>query len=653
VSGSFACSEHILFVEEKNRTVRVIGCVQQKESEGMKVVGLTVAAFAAISAVQVGAASMPDREMPEMVVTATGDESDISTLAHSISVISSADIEKHGWVTLPQALRHVPGLHVVQSGAPGSIVSVFIRGTRSQHVLVMVDGVRINDPSRATRSADIAGIDLSGVERIEVVRGPQSGLYGSDAFSGVINIITQDGKQPSSLSAEFGSYETYRVSGTLNTKTGIVDFASSASYIDSEGFSSASDKYEGNREKDGFSTLNLSAGVGVQATESLSADISARYVDTENEYDLGGGPNADTDQNVAKSERISVRGGLRYAEPDSIWTSKLTAGYSIFDREFDSAWGIDTFDGDNLETEWRNDFVIGESHVLSAGIVYSGESAEGSGFGKESADTTSAYLQDEVVCGDLNAVASVRYDSHDKFGDEVTYRVAPSYMVYSGSRLKGSVGTAFKAPSLYQLYAPAGMWGPVGNPDLDAEEMFAWDIGLEQVIVAGLLYADIVWFQNEIDNMIEFANGYENVAEAETKGVEVGLSLTPAESVMVSATYTYTDAKDKATDKQLVRIPENRVTLDVDYAVTKRLDLNAALLYVDSRNDRFYDSAMFMSVDVSMDSYFTVDLAANFALTDTVSLFGRIENVTDEEYEEIYGYGTPGRSAYGGAKMLF
>lgn len=619
----------------------------------MKAVGLTVAVFVAVTAIQAGAATLPTKEMPVMVVTATGDESPISTLAHSITVISSQEIEKHGWATLPQALRHVPGLHIVQSGAPGSVVSVFIRGTRSQHVLVMVDGVRINDPSRATRSADIAGIDLSGVERIEVVRGPQSGLYGSDAFSGVINIITQNGKRPSSFSVEAGSYDTYRVSGSLNAKTGIVDFAASASYIDSEGFSSASDKYEGNHEKDGFSTMNLSAKVGVQATESLFADISARYVDTENEYDLGAGPNADTDENVAKGESVTIRGGLRYAKSDSIWSSKLSSSYVTFDREFDSTWGVDTFEGDNVEAEWRNNFAIGESHVLSAGIVYSDESAKGSAFDKETADTTSAYVQDEVSYGDLNAVASVRYDSHSQFGDEVTYRLAPSYMMFSGSRLKASVGTAFKAPSLYQLYAPASSWGTIGNADLDAEEMFAWDIGLEQVLVAGLLSADLVWFQNEIDNMIEFANGYENIAEAETKGIELSFTLTPAESVMISATYTYTDAKDKSTDEQLIRIPENRVTLDVDYAVTKRLDLNASLLYVDGRNDRFYDSAMFMSVDVKTDSYLTVDLAANFALTDMVSLFGRIENITDEDYEEIYGYGTPGRSAYAGAKVLF
>ena len=619
----------------------------------MKAVVRAAAVFAAVTAIQVSAVEPPDAEMPEMVISATGNETPVSTLAHSITVISQQDIERNGWTMLPEALRGVPGLHLVQNGAPGSPVGIFIRGTRSQHVLVMIDGVRVNDPSEVTRSADIAGIDLSGVRQIEIIRGPQSGLYGSDAFSGVINIITQDGGGRPSLLIEAGSYKTYRAIGSMNYKTGIVNFAASASYIDSEGFSSASDKYEGNSEKDGFTTINLSTRLGIQASDAVVADISARYVDAKSDYDLGGGPNADADANVADSESLYLSGTLRYAEPDSIWSSSLSCNYATFDREFDSTWGVDTFDGDNFESQWRNDFAVGSANLLSAGIVYSTESANGSGFGKEDADTVSAYLQDAVSFGALNAVASVRFDDHDRFGSEVTYRVAPSYTVCEGSRLKASVGTAFKAPSLYQLYAPAGPWGPVGNADLEAEEMFAWDLGVEQTVIDGLCSIDVVWFQNTIDNMIEFGSGYENVAEAESKGLEFGVIVTPADSVRINASYTYTDAKDKATDRQLIRIPENRANLDVAYSVTERLALNASLLYVDSRSDRYFDSTTFMTVDVKTDSYITLDLAANFDLTETVALFGRLVNVTDEEYEEVYGYGTSGRAVYGGAKVLF
>jgi len=592
--------------------------------------------------------------MPEMVVTATGKETPVSSLAHAMSIISRRDITRHGWRTLPEALRHVAGLHISQSGGSGAPTSLFIRGTRSQHVLVMVDGVRVNDPSRATRSANLADVSLDDVERIEVVRGPQSGLYGTDAFSGVVNIITRRGARRPELSVEAGSYETFKVAGSLAGQTGVVEYAAAASYIDSEGFSSASDRYEGNTEDDPFSTLNVSARFGLKPTDSLSMDVSARYVDSENAYDLGAGPSADSPDNVSETESLSAHGAVSYGKPDGIWSQTLSGDYAVFDREFRTASGPSTFDGDSWEAEWRHDVVLFDAHTLSLGLVYSDESAESDTFSEVTADTAGIYLQDAFAHGPLNAVASVRYDDHDQFGDEVTYRIAPVVTIErTHSRIKGSVGTAFKAPSLYQLYAPASAWGPIGNADLAPEEMFAWDVGLEQTIVPDVMSAEVTWFQNDIEDMIDFATGYENVAEAESSGIEAGLQVTPVESLSIAATYTYTDSEDKETGKQLVRVPEHRITLDIGYAVTERLMLNATLLRVSEREDRYYDQSMQSSLDVQTDAYTVIDLSAAYDVTDDLTVFGRLENVTDEEYEEVYGYGTPGISGYGGAKVRF
>jgi len=614
----------------------------------------TATVVATVATLCAQAAPPPETEMPEVVVTATGRETPVSSLGHAITLISRRDIEQHGWVTLPQALRHVPGVHLSQSGAPGAPVSVFIRGTRSQHALVMIDGVRINDPSRATRSANLADIDLDDVERIEVVRGPQSGLYGADALGGVINIITRRGDQRPGITVEAGSYATYRAAGRIGGRTGIVEYAASASYHDSQGFSSASDRYEGNSEDDGFSTFNVSAQFGLKPTEALSIDLSARYVDSENEYDLGAGPNADSRDNVAETETLSAHGALTYAKPDGIWSQTLSADYAVFDREFLTASDPSTFDGDNWEAEWRHDVALFDAHTLSLGVLYSDESAESDTFDEVTADTTGAYLQDECAYGPFNALASVRYDRHDQFGSEFTYRVAPAVMVEkTHTRVKGSLGTGFKAPSLYQLYAPASAWGHIGNADLKPEEMFAWDVGLEQVIVPGLLSAEIVWFQNDIDNLIEFADGYENVAEAESKGVEVGAHVTPGAGLTVSATYTYTDSEDKTTGEKLIRIPEHRITLDIACAVTERLALNVSLLHIAERNDRYYDRSMFASVDTTTDDYTIANISASYDVTDNITVFGRVENVTDADYEEVYGYGTPGVSGYGGAKVRF
>ncbi len=620
----------------------------------MKAIHTATAVLAAVTTLQAGTAPEPETEMPEMVVTATGRDTPVSSLGHAITLVSRRDIARHGWTTLPQALRHIPGVHLSQSGAPGAPVSVFIRGTRSQHALVMIDGVRVNDPSRATRSANLADIDLDDVERIEIVRGPQSGLYGADALSGVINIITRRADQRPAISAEAGSYETYRVAGNIGGRTGMVEYAASAAYLDSKGFSSASDRYEGNSERDGFSTFNASARLGLKPAEALSIELAGRYINSENEYDLGAGPFADSPVNVAKTESLSAHGGLSYAKPDGIWSQTLSFDYAVFDREFQSTWGQSTFDGDNWEAEWRHDVAVVDAHTLSLGAVYADESAQSDDFSEVTADTISAYVQDECLYGPFNAVASVRYDDHEQFGDEVTYRVAPAIAIeQTQSRIKGSLGTGFKAPSLYQLYAPASAWGHIGNANLKPEEMLAWDVGLEQVIVPERLSVEVVWFQNAIDNLIEFAAGYENVAEAESRGIEAGAQITPVKGVTVSATYTYTDAENKTTGAKLIRIPEHRATLDIAWAATEELALNVALLHVGECNDRYFDQSMFTSVDAKTDAYTIANVSASYDVTEDVTVFGRLENITDTDYEEAYGYGTPGISGYGGAKVRF
>jgi len=262
------------------------------------------------------------------------------------------------------------------------------------------------------------------------------------------------------------------------------------------------------------------------------------------------------------------------------------------------------------------------------------------------------YLQDRMGYGPFDAVANVRYDEHETFGGEMTYRLAPSFeLAKAGTRLKGSVGTGFKAPSLYQLYAPATAWGPTGNADLDPETSLGWDAGVEQAIIPGVLTLGVTYFASDVKDLIEFVNGYENVSEVDDRGVEVMASLAPTDNLTVNATYTYTEAENKTTGAQLIRIPKDRATLSVAYDINVRTRVNAMVLYVGEREDRYFDSTMFTSLDVKADAYTVVNLAANFDLTDNVTLFGRVDNVFDEAYEEVYGYGTAGISGYGGVKV--
>lgn len=245
-----------------------------------------------MAACAVHAASVTERELPDLVVTPTGQEISVLRIGHSVSMVTAADIEANGWRTLPEALRAIPGLHINQNGAPGSAVGLVLRGSRSSQVLVLVDGIRFNDPSGPTREADVAAIDLANVERIEVLRGPQSGLYGSDAIAGVINIITKKAEPglAGSVLAEAGSYGTYRAAAELRSGTEKVSAAASVSYLTSDGFSSANRRFPGNTEKDGSDTLNVSASLGVIATDWLKFEGRVQVIDAKADYDNGAGP---------------------------------------------------------------------------------------------------------------------------------------------------------------------------------------------------------------------------------------------------------------------------------------------------------------------------------------------------------------------------
>jgi vitamin B12 transporter len=600
------------------------------------------------------AADTVDTKLPDMVVTPTGHATLVHQPGHSISTITADQIAANRWRSLPEALRSVAGLHIVEAGAPGSTVSTYLRGSRSSHVLVLMDGVRMNDPSGPTRESYLSGMDLNNVERIEILRGPQSGLYGADAVAGVINIITKKAAEgvSSSLTLEAGSYETYRVGAELASRQGTLSGAASVSYLESKGFSSASERFAGNDEADGLERLNVGARVSARPSDSIALDASVNASSWESEYDDGAGPGGDAEGNVAEIEQVLTGLRARFGASDAAWQQTLSAQNSMSDRTFKDSYGTSTFEGENWEAEWRHDIAITDGNKLSVGVGYRDETAETDSIDSVSADNLGVYVQDHICHGAFDAIAGLRYDEHEEFGSELTYRVAPSFALeQTGTRLKGSVGTGFKAPSLYQLYAPAGAFGAVGNAALNPETSLGWDAGVEQSVVPGLLTFGITYFASDVEDLIEYVNGYENVSKVETRGLEVQASLTPTDNVTVDATYTYTDSENKDTGDALIRIPKDRATLAIGYDVTERTRLNANVLYVGGRNDSYYDSQMFSAVDVRNSSYTVVNLAASFDATDTVTVFARVDNLFDESYEEVYGYGTAGVSGYGGVKI--
>jgi len=584
-------------------------------------------------------------------------------------VITREEIESSQKTSIFEILRDVPSVDVVQYGGPGGVASVLIRGAKSEHTLVLIDGVEMNDPMTPGRSYNFAHISVDNIERIEIVRGPQSTLYGSDALGGVINIITikGEGKPGVFVSGEAGSFDTYRETAGVSGSTEHINYSATVSRFDTHGISSA-DRKDGNHEKDGYENTSASTRLELTPTEDLDVDFIVRYIDTESELDNSGGVGGDDPNHVLDTQQILFRAQTSLRLFDDLWQQQL--GFSFSDHDTDARNNTDidhpsdlmrsSYDSQMFKFDWQHDLYLHESNTLTLGFEIEEEEGESkyysesmwgpfsSRFRNKTARTNGYYLQDQIrLWNRFFTTVGVRLDDHSRFGSEVTGRIASAYMLeQTGTRFKASYGTGFKAPSLYQLYSE------YGDKDLDPEESTGWDAGLEQRFCGDTLTLGTTYFENDFDEMIDFDSGtsmYNNIAEAESDGVELFASVKPRDDLSFRASYTRMDTEDKTTGKDLMRRANDKFSVNGTYRFLDKGNVNLGVTYVGDRDDNDYST--WPATRVELDSYTLLDLAASYQITDNILIFGRMENMLDEEYETVYGYGTRGFSAYGGVKV--
>jgi len=592
----------------------------------------------------------------KVVVTATRVEMPLSSVGSSVTVVDRDQMTERQCSSVVQALREVPGLDVVQNGGPGGTASTFIRGAKSEHTLVLVDGVPLNEAANAGRGADISQIPTENIDRIEVLRGPQSTLYGADAIGGVINIITKKGTGPAAgeVSAEAGSFNTFNEKAGVHGGTALYNYSAGASRQDSQGFSSA-DTRNGNTEKDGYGRSEASARLGWTPVEEFEADGLVRWNKARYDYDSPvKGVMTDAD-NRGASDTLLLYGEGKAKLFDGLWRPRIGGSWMDQNRDDTSSLGNSTFDSLLQKLEWQNDLYLGKANIVTAGLEYQQESAETTyetqgtvdRFERKTARHQSAYAQDVATIGPLTTAVGGRLDHYDSIGTEKTWRIAPVYDVVStGTRVKGSYGTGFKAPSLFQLYSS------YGRPDLSPEKSQGWDAGVEQDILGSVLTVGATYFGNRFDDMIDYdytASKYGNVSKAESQGVETFAVARPVKNLSVRASYTYTDTQDKTTNAQLLRRPRNKAALDTTVAFTPKFSGTLGLVYVGQRQDEDFTTYQ----NITLAGYTLVNLYASYAVYKNVTVFGRLENLFDEQYEEVLGYGTPGRAGYGGVKVTF
>lgn len=639
----------------------------------------TCAALAAVLASSTSARSQEERDtldlihMPPIVVTATRTPTPPAEVGSSITVVTREEIERRQYRTVLEALRAIPGVAVAQAG-PGGVASAFLRGAAADHTLVLLDGVELNDPSSPNGAYDLANLLTENIERIEVVRGPQSTLYGSTAMGGVVQVLTRRGEGPPvpTVTLEGGTHGAFQATLGLAGSTGNLAYRAVLARREIDRVSAAT-AGSGHAERDGHRVGAFSGRLDWRPAAAMALGLTVRASGAETDRDQEG-PGGDDPNAVTEADEIALRVEGRIAAWGGRWEG--TIGGSVTDHDRESRDQVDerhpqdrsrgTFDGRRWKVDWQNELALGETQRLTLGIETERETAattfasDGefgpfeSVFPQASARTTGAFIQHHVGFGDaLFVTIGARVDDHSRFGTVATIRMTPTlHIEATGTRLKASYGTGFKAPTLFQLFDPQ-----FGSAGLEPEESDGWDAGLEQDLAGGRVRIGGTAFATGFENLVgfEFPDGFRNISAAETRGVEAWASAFPGAGIRLSGSYSFNHTEDESggedTGKPLLRRPRHQASLDLGVPAGDRGQIALGVRLMGEREDR--DFSVFPAERVTLDRFSLVRVAASWDLTETMRLFGRIENLFGEEYEEARHFGTAGREVYVGIRAEF
>ncbi len=572
-----------------------------------------------------------------IVVSANRVETPIDEVGSSVTVIGREEIERRHKTTVLELLRTVPGLDVVQGGGPGRATSVFIRGGNSSHTLVLVDGVRLN--SNTSGEFSLSDLSTDNIERIEVLRGPQSGLYGSEAVAGVVSISTLRGAGPSHawVSGEVGSDNLSRLSAGVRGGDETWDYSLAVANIETDAVSAASEA-AGNTEDDPWENLTVSGRFGRSFLEDGRVDLALRYTDGNTAVDgftFGVGP---TDDLNSEQARETLTAGLTITTPiRSWWTQTFFAGVGndeIVGSDPDNFFSNFEILSETSEFSTQAELALSQSDTLTVGYRVEKRVADNIGAFDESLYLRSVFAQNLWSWQDRHHLTvSVRNDDHSTFGDETTYRLTGSLRLAERTRFHGSFGTGFKAPTFNDLFFPG-----FGNPDLLPETSEGFDLGLEQTLLDGRLVLDLTYFDSTFEDLIlfTFPAGVVNVASATSDGFEFSARWEPTDKLLLQASHTFNETEDGSTGRQLARRPENRSVLYLAFDATARLRGTASLVVVQDRIDSDGSVA---------DDYERLDLSLDYRASSLLRPYLRLENLLDEEYSEVPGFTTPGFTA--------
>ena len=607
----------------------------------------------------------------DVVVTANRTVQELNRVAASITVLDQAAIERAQTPAIAELLTQTPGVAYSRNGGIGGVGSVYIRGAEGHHTVILVDGVKLNDPSTTQGGFNFGNLTVGDTARIEVLRGAQSTLWGSQAIGGVVNIITAAPSTPfeGNLLAEAGARGTTQFRAGVGGASDHLNWRLAASRYDTDGLSAQSI----GTEKDGFTNNTVSGRVDLKITDAISLDLRSSWNDSTGDYD---GWNGDS-REYAETEELVAYGGLNISLMEGRFLNRLAYSYTETERQFynpDNAIQTNTFDsiGKNKRFEYQGSFAFTDD--LNATFGFESERAQmrsrspsdfapnpAYNLGRADQDSVYGQVQWTTLPG-LTLTAGVRYDDHAQYGDHTTGQLAAAWVINDGATtLRAGWGQGFRAPGLYELYSD------YGNLALQPETFDAWEAGIEHRF-GNKAALGVTYFAREADNEIRYrgcsagatdplclVNGnqrwgyYDNIQKTEAQGVEVFGRWSPITALTFSGNYSWTDARNASgvnDGKRLARRPEHMANLSADYHFSQGLNTGVSVRYA----GKAFDSE---SNAVALDDYTLVDLRVSYAVRQGVELYGRIENLFDTDYETVRGFGTAGRGAFGGVRLRF
>lgn len=616
----------------------------------VSVFALGAASGAVVLCAASGALAQEAFDLGEIAVFAniSGLDTNLQRSGATIEVVTQEDLEKAGETTVIDYLARLPGLSVSANGGLGAPADLRVRGLDGKYVKVLIDGIDVTDPSGPQTQFNWGGLTTSGIERIEVLKGSSSSVYGSRAIGGVVNITTlQRPDEPgvqTMLSAEGGSFDTWRLGANVGYSGNRGGLSLGINRVQTNGFSASN--LPGASEPDGYEATQLNLSGDIQATETLRLGFSAYSLDAEGDFDEFGGDGAPPFDEYTTSETRAVRG---FAELQTgAVTHTLSATWFRNDRDTTSNGFLTRFNGERRKLDYTGVYERSEALTYSFGADWERENFD-SGF--DSGEETNTGVFGEVLYApttDIDLAASLRYDNYDSFGGNLSGRLAAAWRLSDATTLRAVASTGFRAPSLYELNSTL-----YGNAALNPEESATFELGVEHQFGAGS-FVRATAFYTEIDNLIQFVTltswplpftgQYQQVAGTSvSQGIELSGGWALNDRINLFANYTYTDATD-ATGAPLLRVPGHDAVIGLDAAFNADWSGSLSVRHVADRPDEF---------GTAMADYTVVNAALTYAITDTATAYLRVENLFDEDYQTAAGFNTSGRAVFAGLRATF